>query len=184
MQPNSPKRFGRFLHVVLGIIVGVALMSVVAAIVAGTNFRVARERAEHERTIADLREQVADLQRRAAIDQELNDARRDAQRIRAEIESRNERIRELERNLAASDCVAGQVTKIDGELATVNLGIDQGLELNHVLQVYRSILLQEHVGTIKLLKLEADRSVGLFTRARPGIQLKLGDVVGSRTKPK
>lgn len=189
MRTCLRRRPGRFLHFVLGMVIGVALMAILAAIVASANFRRAREqemaeRASRERIVADLQRQVDDLQQRAAIDRELNNARRDAERIRAGIESRNKRIGELQRDASPGSAVAGRVTKIDGELATVNVGSDQGVESDQIMQVYRSILLQQHIGTLKLLKIGADQSVGLFTPAGPGLQINLGDIAGAKTNTK
>lgn len=189
MRLFPPKRSGRFLHVMLGMVIGVALMAVVAAIVASATFRQAREREmalreSRERMIADLQKQSDELQRRVALDRELNEARRDAERIRAGIESRNKRISELQRGASPGNAVAGRVTRIDGEFATVNIGSDQGVESDQVMYVYRSILLQEYVGTLKLLRVNAEQSVGLFTPSGPGMQIQLGDIAGARNRPK
>jgi TolA-binding protein len=188
MRLSSPKRPGRFLHVAIGMVVGIAMMSVVSAIVAGISFRLARERDRAERAalkqkIGELQSQIDEMKLRAAIDQQLNDARREADKIRAEINSRNERIRQLQRGLNADSSIAGRVIKVEGEFATINIGGDEGLESGQTLYVYRSILLQEYVGTLKLVKLDAEQSVGLFTPSGPGVQIKLGDIVGARNRP-
>jgi TolA-binding protein len=189
MRHSSPKRAGRFLHVVLGMVVGVAMMSVVSAIVAGISFRLARERDRAERaalkqTIGELQFQIDEMKQRAAIDQQLNDVRREAEKIRAEINSRNERIRQLQRGLNSGGSVAGRVIKVEGEFATINIGGDDGLESGQTLYVYRSILLQKYVGTLKLLKVDAEQSVALFTPSGPGMEVQLGDIAGARTTPK
>lgn len=188
MRLSSPKRSGRFLHVAIGIVVGVAMMSVFSAIVAGISFRLARERDRAERAalkqkIGELEFQIDEMKQRAAIDQQLNDVRREAEKIRAEINSRNERIRQLQRGLNASGSVAGRVIKVDGEFATINIGGDEGLESGQTLYVYRSILLQQYVGTLKLLKVDAEQSIALFTPSGAGVQIKLGDIAGARNRP-
>jgi hypothetical protein len=169
-------RLGRFLHVVLGMVVGAAVMAVMAGLIAAANFELVR--AEHEREAKELRRQVEELQRQAEqlrLEVELAEARREAERIRADIELRDRRIRDLER--AAGPCVTGRVRLVAGELVVVDAGSDLGLGMEHSVRVYRTPLMQEYLGTLQLLQVEADRAQGLFVPAHSGDQLRFGDII-------
>ncbi len=131
---------------------------------------------ERDQAIADLKHQSEEL--RAVIDREINKERNAAERLGSEIESRNRRIAEIERKCAATQIVAGRIIKINGQLATINRGSDDGVNPDAALSVYRSLFLQDAVGTLSLVKIEVNRSIGLFTPIRPGAAIQVGDFVG------
>jgi FtsZ-binding cell division protein ZapB len=176
MRHAHRPRPGRFLHVVLGMVVGMALMAVVAGLIVAVNFEILRRSetrvlVEQERTIEDLRKQVEQLR----VESQLLQARQERERIREDIERSNQRIRDLQR--AWSSSLAGHIKSASGELAEIDVGSDLGLEMNSAVRVYRSPLMQEFLGTLQLLSVEPGRAKGLFTPARAGDQIRVGDVI-------
>jgi hypothetical protein len=171
MLISHQARRGRFLHVVLGMVVGAAVMAVVAGLIAAVNLELIR--AEHKRQADELRRQVEQLR----LEVELTEERREAERIREEIELRNRRIRDLERAANAGSCLAGRVKLVAGELAAIDVGSGMGLGTEHSVRVYRTPLMQEYLGTLQLLQVDPDQSQGLFVPAHAGDQLRVGDIV-------
>lgn len=184
MHLTSPRRPGKLIHFALGLVVGVVLTTIIAVILVDNYVQSMRERErdERERAIADLKRRSEDLS--AVIDREINKERNEAERIRSEIESRNRRIAELERKRSATKFVAGRVIEVNGQLATINRGSDDGLSPEANLNVFRSLFLRDSVGTLTIVKIEADRSVGLFTPVRPGATIQIGDFVGGENHRK
>lgn len=80
--------------------------------------------------------------------------------------------------------VKGKVTKVEAEadLVEVNVGEDHGLKAGHTLEVYRLSPKPEFLGTIRLVQVTPQRSVGRLVLSNPlkKATIKVGDDVSSR----
>jgi hypothetical protein len=78
----------------------------------------------------------------------------------------------------------GVIAKIDptnGKLVTINLGSDDGLKINHTLEVFRLKPQPVYLGTIRVLAVAGRSAVAQLLQApRAGQELKVGDQVGSQ----
>jgi hypothetical protein len=74
----------------------------------------------------------------------------------------------------------GRVTSASGTIAVVSLGSDNGLEVGHVLQAYRTEPNALYLGQITLTKVEPHRAVGYFKPASAGMTIAVNDTVDTK----
>jgi hypothetical protein len=81
----------------------------------------------------------------------------------------------------------GAITKIDpvnSKLVTINLGTDDGLQVNHTLEVFRLKPQPVYLGTIRILDATGRSAVAqLLLAPQAGRELKVGDQVASQISP-
>ncbi len=75
---------------------------------------------------------------------------------------------------------AGRVTGVSGNLASISLGSDNGIEQGHVLQVYRIGANPLYLGTLMVTRTEPHRAVGIFEPAARGRTIAVDDRVDTR----
>jgi prefoldin subunit 5 len=73
----------------------------------------------------------------------------------------------------------GKVTSVADNLAVISLGSDHGLEVGHILQVYRTVPSAQYLGTLTINKTETHRAVGLFQPSGRNV-VKVGDTVDTK----
>jgi hypothetical protein len=76
--------------------------------------------------------------------------------------------------------VRGTVKAIDGNLATISIGTDTGVNKDHLLYVYRLSPKPEYVGELTILSATPFEAVGRFKPANRLVNIKAGDEVASR----
>jgi len=77
----------------------------------------------------------------------------------------------------------GRVTGVSGNIATVSLGSDNGIEQGHILQVYRITPDPVFLGTLTVTRAEAYRSAGVFQPAGGGKRIAIDDRVDTKIQP-
>jgi hypothetical protein len=74
----------------------------------------------------------------------------------------------------------GKVTSVAENLAVISLGSDHGLEIGHILQVYRTAPDVQYLGTLTVNKVETHRAAGLFQPSSRNMVVKVGDTVDTK----
>jgi hypothetical protein len=121
----------------------------------------------NERNLASAREELATVRRK------LEELR--ARVPAAEFESAVATPRRI-----PSVETAGRVTGVSGNLASISLGSDNGIEQGHVLQVYRMGANPLYLGTLTVTRTEPHRAVGTFEPAARGRTIAIDDRVDTR----
>jgi len=74
----------------------------------------------------------------------------------------------------------GYITKIDGNLATISIGTDAGVNKDNVLQIYRLKPNPEYLGTITILNATPFEAVGRLTPAGARVKIQVNDEVAGK----
>lgn len=227
MHSSSQVRCGRVQHLLLGLIVGIALASLVAALITVQLIGRERQRAleaatevQQQRELAEAAEQklAAQLDHELQLQNQLAAAtaraeqadrhtdsekagaeiaklRMERAKMQKEINERNEQLRGLleesphsfdpdglRRHLPRVPVVkqVGKVTSFADNLVVTDLGTDNGVELGHVLQVYRTEPEVQYLGTLMISRVETHRAAGEFKPANKNLVIKVGDSVDTK----
>jgi RNA polymerase sigma factor (sigma-70 family) len=79
--------------------------------------------------------------------------------------------------------VKGKVSRVDGKLVVIDIGVDAGLLRGHTLEVYRLGKNPKYVGRIKIIEVTAKEAVGQAT-GRMAAAVEVGDEVAARALPR
>jgi hypothetical protein len=74
----------------------------------------------------------------------------------------------------------GEVTSVAENLAVISLGSDHGIEIGHILQVFRTTPEPQFLGTLTINRTETHRAVGNFQPAGRNMTIKVGDKVDTK----
>lgn len=83
---------------------------------------------------------------------------------------------------APPEDVRGTIKRVQGDLATLSIGSDAGVNVNNVLQVYRQSPSPEYLGTVTILAVTPTEAVGRLAGPKRN-QVKIGDEVASQLLP-
>lgn len=83
---------------------------------------------------------------------------------------------------APPEDVRGTVKRVQGDLATLSIGSDAGVNVNNVLQVYRQTPTPEYLGTVTILAVTPTEAVGRLAGPKRS-QVKVSDEVASQLLP-
>jgi len=78
------------------------------------------------------------------------------------------------------DQVRGTVKSVDGNLVTVSVGTDAGVNKDNILYVFRLTPTPEYLGELQILTATPFEAVGRLRPSRRSVNVKVGDEVGSR----
>jgi hypothetical protein len=84
------------------------------------------------------------------------------------------------RNVPPAEQVRGTIKSIDGNLATISIGTDAGVNKDNVLYIYRLSPAPEYIGELTILSATPFEAVGRVKTARRQAAVKPGDEVASR----
>src|SRR5262249_6321770 len=79
--------------------------------------------------------------------------------------------------------VEGVIMQAAGDLVTISIGSDSGLEKGHTLEVYRLKPAPQYIGQIKIVDVRARDAVGKFVE-KPKTPVQKGDTVASELLPR
>jgi predicted nucleic acid-binding Zn-ribbon protein len=116
----------------------------------------------------------------ASLKDELASVRRKYEELRARVPATATLAVVPNAPRAPSIETSGRVTGVAGNLASISLGSDNGIEQGHVLQVYRMGANPLYLGTLTVTRTEPHRAVGTFEPAARGRTIAVDDRVDTR----
>ena len=125
-----------------------------------------------------------------STDREIEQLKVDRAKLVRQIEQTNEQIRQLggvAQGVPKADTpriptveTSGKIKYVEENLAQITLGSDHGLEVGHVLQVWRTDPVPLFLGTLTIRSLETRRAVGNFQPVKRNMTVQVGDSVGTK----
>jgi hypothetical protein len=81
------------------------------------------------------------------------------------------------------DSVEGLVRRAEGNLVTISIGSDAGLQRGHTLEVFRLGQTPTYIGKVRIIEVTPTKAVGQAV-GRMTVPMKVGDIVSSRIMPR
>lgn len=137
-----------------------------------------------DRQLAKLRDEKTRFETQYQIAKERNEQlRQQSEALKLELAQLKAQVGNTTSTASAStkaappDDVRGTIRRIDGDLATISIGTDAGVNVNNVLQVYR-MNPPEYLGTIQIIAASPQSSVGRLSGVKKS-QVRVNDEVAA-----